>query len=151
MKEFNTIISACLLGIPCRYNGKSKIDKKALDVFLNGRSILVCPEISIGQNTPRPACEIAAGDGVDVLAGKARVVDKDGNDYTSEFIGGADVIVNEIVKKHEIKKAFLKSGSPSCGVNCIYSGKFNGEKIEGCGVLTATLRAHGIEYIKELG
>ena len=150
MEKFDTIISACLLGIPCRYSGKLKTDEKALKIFLKGKSLLVCPEISAGQKTPRPACEISGGDGLDVLNGKARVIDKDGNDYTEEFIEGAKIILNEIVKKHQIKKAFLKSGSPSCGVNCVYSGKFNGDKIKGCGVLTAILKPC-IGDIEEVG
>lgn len=150
MKNFEAIISACLLGIPCRYNGKGKINEEALKLFLEGRALLVCPEISSGQKTPRPACEIIGGDGHSVLKGNARVVDKDGNDYTDEFIKGGKIILEEIVLKYNIKKAFLKSGSPSCGVNNIYSGNFNGNKIKGCGVLTALLRENGIDDIQEI-
>ena len=96
MKKFKTIISACLLGIPCRYNNTSKINKEALKLFLKGKSILVCPEIFSGQKTPRPACEIINGDGRDVLNGKAKVIDKDGNDYTNEFITGSKIVLKEI-------------------------------------------------------
>jgi len=148
--KFEIIISACLLGIPCRYSGKAKLNEEALKLFLGGKALLVCPEIASGQKTPRPACEIINGDGHDVLKGKARVIDKDGNDYTDEFIKGAKVVLNEVVDRHNIKKALLKSGSPSCGVNNIYSGKFNGNKIKGCGVLSALLKENGIDNIKEL-
>ena len=148
--KFEIIISACLLGIPCRYNGKSKINKEALDLFLKGKALLICPEIVSGQKTPRPACEIIKGDGRDVIRGNARVVDKDGNDYTEEFIKGSRTILDDVVSKHNIKKALLKSGSPSCGVDNIYSGKFDGKKIKGCGVLTALLEESGIDNIKEL-
>ncbi|MDD4271481.1 MAG: DUF523 domain-containing protein [Patescibacteria group bacterium] len=150
MKKYDTIISACLLGIPCRYNKKVKINKKALKLFLEGNSILVCPEISAGQKTPRPACEIVNGNGFDVMDGKALVIDKKGNNYTKIFIEGAKIIFNNVVKKHNIRRAILKSGSPSCGVNKIYSGEFNGKKIKGCGVLAAILKINNIDKIEEL-
>lgn len=150
MDKFNTIISACLLGMPCRYNGKGKLNKKALKIFLKGNALLVCPEISVGQKTPRPACEIIGGDGRDVLEKKAKIFDKDGNDYTKEFLEGSQIILRDIIKKHRITLAILKSGSPSCGVYNIYSGKFNGKKKKGCGVLTAILRKNKIKKIEEL-
>jgi len=149
-KKFKVIISACLLGIPCRYSGKAEINEEALKLFLEGDVLLICPEIFSGQKVPRSACEIIDGDGRDVLRGRAKVVDKDGNDYTDIFIKGARLVLSEIVSKHNIEKAFLKSGSPSCGVCTIYSGKFDGVKIKGCGVLSALLEENGIDYIKEL-
>ncbi len=150
MEKFDTIISACLLGIPCRYNHKGECNKKALDEYLKGKSIAVCPEIISGQKTPRPACEIVGGDGFGVLNGQAKVLDKTGNDYSKQFIRGAEIILNEIAKKHSIKKAILKSNSPSCGCGTIYSGKFNGKKVKGHGVLSALLKENGINDIKEL-
>lgn len=149
-EKFEIIISACLLGIPCRYSGKAEINEEALKLFLEGKALLVCPEVASGQKTPRPACEIVNGDGHDVLRGRAKVVDKDGNDHTVEFINGARMILDEIVSKHEIKKALLKSKSPSCGVDNIYSGKFDGSTIKGCGVFSALLKENGIYNIKEL-
>lgn len=149
-KRFEIIISACLLGIPCRYNGKSEVNEEALRLFLEGEALLICPEIASGQKTPRPACEIVNGDGQDVLKGKARIIDKDGNDYTKKFVEGAKIILENIVSRHDIKRALLKSGSPSCGVENIYSGSFDGTKIRGCGVLSALLKESGIDDIKEL-
>ncbi|MFZ2226712.1 MAG: DUF523 domain-containing protein [Candidatus Moraniibacteriota bacterium] len=150
MSKFNTIISACLVGISCRYNKKGKLNEKVLDIFLEGKALLICPEISAGQKTPRPACEIVGGDGKAVLSGKAKVLDCNGNDYTEEFIRGAKRIFEEIVKKHNIQRAILKSGSPSCGVCSIYSGKFDGKKKKGCGVLTAILKKNNMLNIEEV-
>ena len=150
MHGIDTVISACLLGIPCRYNKQGKFNEEAFNIFLDGRAIIVCPEVFAGLKTPRPACEIIGGDGLDVLAGKAKVLDEEGNEYTNEFMKGAEIVL-EIVKKHNIQKAILKSNSPSCGVSSIYSGEFTGKKIKGCGILTAMLKKHGnIKEIDEL-
>lgn len=149
MKSYNTIISACLLGLPCRYNGKGKLNEKAVKIFLNGKSLAVCPEIAAGLKTPRPACEISGGNGFKVLNGKAKVIDEQGNDYSKEFIKGAEIVAG-LIKKHNIGKAILKSGSPSCGVKNVYSGKFNGEKTKGCGVLAALARKNGVKRIIEM-
>lgn len=142
------LISACLLGIPCRWNKKSKLNKKALNLFLRGEAVVVCPEILAGLPTPRPACEIKGGDGNDVLNGTARVVDKTGKDHSSKFIKGARKTLQQ-VKLNKVTQAILKSGSPSCGVKLIYSGNFNGKKKKGVGVTAAILKKGGIK-IKEL-
>jgi uncharacterized protein YbbK (DUF523 family) len=148
--HINCIISACLVGVPCRWNAKHKFSKLALIEFQKGNAILVCPELMSGMKIPRAACEISNGDGLDVLNNKAKVIDKKGDDYTNDFIAGSQKTINEIVKKNKIKKAILKSGSPSCGVKTIYSGKFNGKKIKGSGVFTALLKKNGIKNIIEI-
>jgi uncharacterized protein YbbK (DUF523 family) len=150
-KKFEWVISACLLGLPCRFNAKGKVSKKALNLFLKGKAIAVCPEIFAGMKTPRIACEILNGEGKDVLSGLTKVVDKNGNDYSEDFIRGAKFTFKEIVKKHGIRKAILKSGSPSCGAGLIYDGKFSGKKIKGDGVFTALLRENNIEIYQESG
>ena len=144
---FEYVISACLVGIPCRFNGKSKLNEKALDVFLKGKSIAVCPELFANMETPRPACEICCGDGCDVIKGSASVLDNNGKDYSKQFICGAKIAIDEIVKKHGIKKAILKSGSPSCGSKSIYSGKFNGKKKRGDGVFACLLKKEGVKIL----
>lgn len=148
-KNFEWVVSACLLGLPCRFNAKGKVSKKALNLFLKGKAIVVCPEIFAGMQTPRPACEILDGKGLDVLLGSAKVVDKDGNDYSNDFVRGAKFTFKEIVKKHGIRKAILKSGSPSCGAGLIYDGRFRGKKIKGDGVFTALLRKNNVEIYQE--
>ncbi|MBU1202757.1 DUF523 domain-containing protein [Patescibacteria group bacterium] len=146
--NLNQAISACLLGIPCRWNEKGKNNPKAIKEFLKGKSLIICPEVLAGLPTPRPACEISSGDGKDVLAGKAKIVDKYGIDYTEVFIKGAKLAL-DIIQKNEIKKVLLKSGSPTCGALHIYTGDFSGQKKKGLGVFAALLQAHGIE-IEEL-
>jgi len=143
-KTTKTIISACTLGIPCRWNAKEKFNDKAAKEFLKGSSIATCPEVLGGLSTPRPACEIVGGNGNDVLDGQAKVLDKNGNDFTKEFIAGANEVL-KIVKKLEIKKAILKSKSPSCAVSQIFDGTFSDTKKPGMGVLTALLIKEGIE------
>lgn len=143
-KYFNQAISACLIGIPCRWNEKGKLNKKAIKEYLKGKTLVLCPEVMGGLPTPRPACEIVNGDGKDVLTGKAQIVDENGNDYTKEFLKGAQIAL-DLIKENNIKKVLLKSGSPSCGAANIYKGDFSGNKKEGLGVFAALLQAHGIE------
>ncbi|NQV13356.1 MAG: DUF523 domain-containing protein [Parcubacteria group bacterium] len=146
-KRIKYVISACLLGIPCRWNKKPKVDKKALNIFLRGKAIPLCPELLAGLPTPRPACEIIGGDGKSVLSGEAKVKDQKRNDYSKTFIIGAEKALN-IVKKMGIKEAILKSGSPSCGAFYIYSGDFSGKKKKGIGVFTALLKKEGIKTVE---
>ncbi len=143
---YNTVISACLLGIPCRFNGKGKPKEEAIKEFLKGQAIPICPEIVAGEKTPRSACEIVGGDGFDVINGKAKVKGKDGNDYTDSYLNGAKIVMNELVKGKNIKKAILKKGSPSCGCGCIFDGTFSDKEKEGCGVFTAMI----LKYNKDI-
>jgi len=143
-KQFNYIISACLVGVPCRWNGKGEINQKALRAFLKGKALLVCPEIMTGLTTPRRPCEIAGGDGHDILTKKAKVVDIAGRDYSKKFRAGASACL-ALCQKHEIKKAILKSDSPSCGTTEIYDGSFTGKKRKGQGVTAALLTKNGIK------
>ena len=136
-------ISACLLGIPCRYNNQGKSDQEAITIFVNNRCIAICPETMASLPTPRPACEINQGDGHDVLSGQAKVVDKDGHDYSEDFIKGAKKCL-DIIKKAGVKEVILKSGSPSCGAVNIYDGSFSGHQKKGQGVFAALLQEHGI-------
>lgn len=137
-------MSGCLLGIPCRYDGHGKFNKKALKLFAQNKVLIVCPEIFGGLATPRPACEIVGGDGFDILDGKAIVCDKDGNDFTNEFIEGAHKALKSI-KELGIEKVYLKSKSPSCGTSRVHNGTFSGELKKGSGVFSALLQREGIE------
>ena len=146
-KNIKQCMSACLVGVPCRYSGKSKLYKNSLHIYLKGETLTICPEIMAGLPTPRPACEIVGGEGKDVLEGNAKVVDKDGNDYSKNFIHGA-LKALEIIKKHDVKKVYLKSGSPSCGAQPIYDGTFKGTKKIGSGVFGALLKQEGVKIIE---
>lgn len=110
----NVAVSACLLGFNCRYDGKGKKDA-LLKARLEHHMIFpVCPEQLGGLPTPRPACEIKGGNGLDVLEGRAQVVDSHGDDQTGHFIKGAKAVLLQI-QSEKIEKCFLKAKSPSCG------------------------------------
>lgn len=140
------IVSACLLGTNCRYDGGNSKNLKVVNQTKKDDLIPVCPEEAGGLSTPRPAVEIVGGDGNDVLDGKAKVLTSDGEDKTSEFIKGAQYAL-KLVQSEGATKVILKSRSPSCGCGVIYDGTFSGSLISGDGVTTALLKRHGIEVI----
>lgn len=142
------LVSACLCGINCRYSGDSNVNKKVIELLKKGEALPVCPEQLGGLQTPRKPCEIVGGTGKEVLLGMARIIDKDGNDRTFEFVRGAQEVLN-IAKMTGSKKAILKAKSPSCGCGKIYDGTFSGNKIEGNGITAQLLLENGIEVITE--
>ncbi len=130
MKE-KVLVSACLCGRRCRYDAKiletdfENLMKKSYKI------ISICPEESGGLPTPRAKAFITGSQkGEDVLAGKEKVLDSEGKDVTKNFIKGAKKALI-LIKKHKIKKAFLKTKSPSCGVSGVTSAllKKSGIKI----------------------
>ena len=132
------IVSACLLGICCRYDGKIKTDENICSLAKTDTLIPVCPEQLGGRPTPRLPVEIKNG----------RVVEKDGADHTDEFIKGAYEVL-KIAKINCVKNAVLKSNSPSCGFGKIYDGTFSGKLVDGNGVFAGMLSSMGIEVITE--
>ncbi len=144
------LLSACLLGDPVRYDGKSKsIDPHNLDQLLARCQVIkFCPEIEGGLPTPRPAAEIQSGDGDKVLDGLARVKTRDGTDVTDHFIDGATQAL-ALCHQHDIKVAVLTESSPSCGSGKIYDGSFCGVSVVASGVTSALLRQHGIEVFNQ--
>jgi uncharacterized protein YbbK (DUF523 family) len=136
------LVSQCLLGELCRWDGKLITDK-ALRRQINDEIWPICPEMASGLPCPRPKAEIINGNGFDVLDGKARVLNSDGADVTDSFLRGAQAALKKAVK-NGITKAILKDKSPSCGVEFIY---IDGKLISGCGVTTALLIRHGMEVI----
>jgi len=137
------LVSACLVGIPCQYDGGSCPDDQIQDLAAQGGVLPFCPEVGGGLPTPRPPAEIQGGDGHDVLEGRARVVNIEGKDVTAEFLAGAQKALR-IVRRWGIKEAILKAHSPSCGVGQIYDGSFSGRLVEGNGVTVALLKREGI-------
>ena len=142
------LISACLLGVKCRHNGRDSKSEEVMERFGGGELIPVCPEQLGGLSTPRPPAEIVGGDGAAVLDGCASVITVDGEDKTLEFLSGAHQTL-EIAKSHNAAHAVLKSNSPSCGCGRIYDGTFTGELGDGDGVTAALLRRHGIKVMTE--
>ena len=137
------IVSACLLGTKCRYDGESRSNETVLSMIPGEILIPVCPEQLGGLSTPRSPSEIVGGDGRDVLNGAARVIDKDGSDVTSFFIRGAGEAL-KIARLLNITTAAMKENSPSCGVFHIMR---KGERAEGPGVASALFVQNGIEVV----
>ena len=137
MKE-KLLISSCLLGNNVKYNGKNNyIDgiealKEKYDL------IIICPEVMGGLPIPRIPSEIINNN----------VFNKEGINVTNEFEKGANIAL-ELVKKHNIKKALLKDGSPSCGSTYIYDGTFNGIKINDFGITVRRLLKENIKIYTE--
>lgn len=142
------LVSACLLGVNCKYNQKNNW-QPALWKKLEGQPLIsFCPERAGGLTTPRLPCEIVGGHGQEVWEGQARVLNCAGQDVTSAFLLGAQNSL-KLAEKHKITEAVLKSRSPSCGVNTIYDGTFSHQLRCGDGVCAALLRAHGITVISD--
>ncbi|WP_032121575.1 DUF523 domain-containing protein [Clostridium amazonitimonense] len=142
------IVSACLCGLNCKYNGKNN---EVIDIIrkLEKEDIIpVCPEQLGGLPTPRDPSEIFNGTGEEVLKGKGKVISINGEDYTGYFIKGAEETL-KIAKLFQVKKAILKSNSPSCGYKKIYNGDFKGILKEGNGVTAQLLLDNEIEVISE--
>jgi len=132
------LVSACLLGIKCRYDGKSKEYPAVLELLKSETLIPVCPEQLGGRPTPRIPVEIKNG----------RVVEENGCDRTEEFVHGAEEALR-IAKMYDCKKAILKAKSPSCGFGKIYDGTFSKTLTDGNGISAQLLYDNGIEIINE--
>jgi uncharacterized protein YbbK (DUF523 family) len=142
------IVSACLVGINCNYKSENKLNPKIYEDFEKGGLFPVCPEVFGGQPIPRPPAEIRNGTGLDVLEGKAKVINPDGSNVTSYFVKGAFEVL-KIAKTIGAKEAILKARSPSCGCGKTYDGTFSGILIKGDGVTTALLKKNGIKVYTE--
>ncbi|QUH27152.1 DUF523 domain-containing protein [Serpentinicella alkaliphila] len=142
------LVSACLLGVNCKYDGKNNYNRELVDL-LNGKAIVpVCPEQLGGLTTPRIAAEIQNGDGSDVVENSFKVLTKEGVDVSEAFIKGAKETLY-IAMSMCITQAFLKAKSPSCGSGKIYDGTFSGVLRSGDGVTTYLLKKNGIKVFTE--
>jgi len=140
----NTVlISACLLGINCRYDGRQNYSKNA-GRFLKGKPLIpFCPEIYGGLGIPREPAEIRDGSGENVLNNTSKVITRSGKDVTENFLHGSREGL-KICKRMNTKIALLKEKSPSCGVKRIY---FMNRLKHGKGVFAAMLSQNNIEII----
>ncbi|MBH3430870.1 DUF523 domain-containing protein [Pseudomonas alkylphenolica] len=144
------LVSACLLGQPVRYDGRASGHPDLLQQWQGeGRVVPLCPEVAGGLPTPRPPAEIPGGQGAAVLDGDAQVLTVTGEDVSAQFLTGAQLAL-ELVRRHGIRIAVLKSGSPSCGNRLTYDGTFSGTKVSGEGVTVALLRREGVQVFSEL-
>lgn len=132
------LISACLLGCACRYDGQSKPHSLALELAKQGLAVPVCPEQLGGLPTPRQPSE-RRGD---------RVVTRDGRDVTAEYRRGAEEALR-LAELFGCGTAVLKEKSPSCGSGLIHDGSFAGGLAPGDGVTAEVLKARGIRVLGE--
>ena len=130
------LVSACLLGRNCKYNGGNNRNQKVLDFTRGHEVVAVCPEVAAGLGVPRTPVEIVEG----------VVRDRDGNSYDEALRAAVQRILEEI-RELGIDCAVLQSRSPTCGVNQIYDGTFTGTRIEGSGVLAQALMDAGYKVI----
>ena len=142
------LVSACLCGHVCRYDGKTKLNQSLMMRLDRDGIIPVCPEELGGLPTPRAACRLVGGDGADVLAGRARVVDINRIDRTQAFLEGARLTL-DMARSHQVQRCCLKAKSPSCGSGRLIQANKgiavpNGYRAV-LGVTAALLLTHGIE------
>ncbi|MEU1433291.1 DUF523 domain-containing protein [Streptomyces sp. NPDC005786] len=139
----SVLVSACLRGVPCRFDGRGKASAEMTAALAGRRPVAFCPEVAAGLPTPRRPAEIVGGDGHDVLDGRARVVDDTGCDVTEAFLDGAGRAL-EAARGAGCTEALLMARSLSCGRGTVYDGTFAGRLREGDGVTAALLERHGI-------
>lgn len=133
-------VSACLVGVNCKYNGSNNYNKKIFDMVKEGKAIPICPEQLGGLSTPRDPTELKN------INGKIYAINNKGNDVTVQFERGANEVL-KLAKRLNIKKAILQPRSPSCGIGKIYSGNFDNKLIDGDGILVQLLKENGIEVL----
>jgi uncharacterized protein YbbK (DUF523 family) len=129
------LLSACLVGVACRYDGSSAVNSEALHVFRSGEALAVCPEELGGLSTPRSPAQFIGGTGNDVLNGRARILTKEGMDVTEHFVAGAEAVLR-MARELGLSTALFKARSPACGKGAVYC---EGRLVTGHGVCTALL------------
>ena len=138
------IVSACLLGRDCKYNGGNNANEAVIEFCRTHKDIEVCPESAAKLPCPRPPAEIVG----------SKVLNKFGKDLTLDFDRGAELSVNTCLTMAEItgepiEGAILKANSPSCGCGKIYDGTFTDTLVDGYGIFARRLRRMGIDIITE--
>jgi len=124
------------------------LSAKVRKLFEEGLALAACPEVAGGLGSPRERSEICLGGGPEVLKNRARVLSNSGKDNTIPYVRGAEKVAG-IVKLLGIKKAILKSDSPSCGTGRIHDGTFSGRFRLSDGVFAAILRRDGVRLYDE--
>jgi uncharacterized protein YbbK (DUF523 family) len=147
IKRKPILVSACLLGLPTRYDGKTKRSQAVID-YLRREELIpipVCPEQLAGMTTPRDKTFFGSGDGHDVLADSGTVISAVGQSMNTVFCHGAKLVL-QIAHLSGCRQALFKERSPSCGVHEIYR---EDERVQGAGVTTALLTNAGLNVISE--
>lgn len=133
------LMSACLAGIECKYNGGSNETAPLKELYERGEAVLVCPEVMGGLPIPRLSSEIRGN----------RVYNTAGEDVTDSFVRGAEEALR-IYRQKGCTLAVLKAKSPSCGIGQIYDGTFSHTLVQADGVFAALCRKEGIPCLSEL-
>ena len=142
------LVSSCLAGIPCCYDGEDRLVEEVRELVRAGKAVKACPEVLGGLLSPRPKHELVGGGGAEVLKGEAKVISEKGADESASFKAGAEALM-EMAKEAGVTIAILKARSPSCGAGKIYNGTFMGVTKDGDGVAAALLRENGIKLFTE--
>ncbi len=130
------LVSACLLGQNCKYNGGNNYSEKVIEHVKGHEVIPVCPEVAGGLSTPRIPCEIVNG----------VVTNKNGESMDKEFRSGAELCLKKAMEENA-DLAILQSRSPSCGVKQIYDGSFSGKLVDGKGVFAKLLEENDVKVL----
>ena len=155
MRAAAFLVSACLLGRPCRYDGRAKPARRDVLTLIERlesagfAKLVCCPECAGGLATPRAPAEIEAGKNAgDVLRGNARVLTAQSVDVTPAYVAGARATL-AACRRTPVAFALLKSRSPSCGKGLVYDGTFSGTLVPGSGITAELLQQHGIRVLTE--
>lgn len=137
------VVSACLAGIKCKYNGGDNLIPQICEMVENGTAVAICPETLGGLPIPRVPSEISVQPD-----GSRKVIDRNGRDITANFEKGAQKSL-DIAREVHADTVILKQRSPSCGCGQIYDGSFSGKIIEGNGFTAEVLIKNGIKVLSE--
>jgi len=132
------LVSACLVGDNCKYNGGNNENSKVLDFLSDKEYIKICPEVMGGMSTPRLPSEIRGN----------KVINNNGEDVTVFFLKGAEEAL-ELADMYKPELIILKAKSPSCGLREIYDGSFSGILTDGDGITAGLLKKNGFKVITE--
>jgi uncharacterized protein YbbK (DUF523 family) len=146
MKRPPVVVSACLIGRRCRYNGEDRAHAGVLRYLENKKYVAVCPEKLAGWGVPRPPVEFHGGGASAVVDGEAAIVDDRGRNRTASLLRGARSALSRALSA-KATEAILKEKSPSCGVTKVYR---DGRLVRGAGVFTYWLKSHGIAARSEV-
>lgn len=125
------LVSACLLGENCKYNGGNNRNQAVIGFLRDKEAVPVCPELLGGLGAPRPCVELRDG----------RAVTKDGRDVDAAIRRGVELALEAA---GDVDLAVLQPRSPTCGARQVYDGTFSGRLVPGMGLLAAALHARGV-------